>query len=107
MHAVLERARKAAGISGMKKNYPDDPKQRGCGYWAAYGGSISNELALIDEERLAMLRDGAEQAAQIVDLEHALNRLRHKKATVAVELIKEKEGWSPEKGRDVLDKIAG
>ena len=51
MHTILEEARKAAGISGMRKNYPDNSKQRGCGYWAAYNalGNLLIELNKPDE----------------------------------------------------------
>jgi len=51
MHAVIERARKKAKISGLANNYPDDKQQRGKIYWDAFVGALSSELRQLDERQ--------------------------------------------------------
>lgn len=111
MHTVIETARRAAGISGMKKNYPDDPKQRGCGYWAAFIGSLSNDLGVMDKQGLQSARAAEEEirklASRVDELEQENTRLRAKLQHNGVELVRHQEGWSIEEGREVLKTIAG
>lgn len=111
MHVVIEKARKSAGISGMKKNYPDDPKQRGCGYWAAFLGSLSNDLGRIDAERLDSSKKVEEDvrhwAERVDELDAEITRLRRLLQERGIEVIRQQEGWPVEKGRHLLETIAG
>lgn len=111
MHVFIENARKAAGISGMTKNYPDDPKQRGCGYWAAFLGSINNDCGKRDAEILAAERQHSAELKQahkrIEDLELELRMAREAGVKKGVQLLQYKEGWSIEKGREAEKTVAG
>jgi hypothetical protein len=50
MSIEIDSARISAGIGSMSKNYPDDDKQRGCGYWAAFVGALRNQFSLLHKE---------------------------------------------------------
>ena len=107
MHVEIEKARKAAGISGMKKNYPDDPKQRGCGYWAAYTGSCSNSFASKDAELMRMKDEILAANKRNVELEHALNEALKGRVQLGVEAIGHQEGWSVDRRNETVKRIAG
>lgn len=111
MHYVIERARKAAGISGMRKNYPDDPKQRGCGFWAAVLGVISDELSKRDQDATeTAVKHKEEMSAKhlrIEELEADLRRVKDASISKGVELVRHQEGWTLERGREALKTIAG
>jgi hypothetical protein len=107
MHVVIEKARKAAGISGLTKNYPDNSKQRGCGYWAAFIGSISNDLGRVDQEQKEMEHTISEQARKIADLEGDLNGLRSKACVNGIFAIAREEEWTVDKRERVQTMLVG
>lgn len=111
MHVVLEKARKAAGISGFTKNYPDNPKQRGCGFWAAFMGSISNDLGMMDASELKSSRTSAADirnwATRVDELEVEIAGLRKMLQERGIEVIRHQQNWSVEQGVEALKTIAG
>ena len=64
MHPAIEKARKAAGISSLRKNYPENPKHRGCGYWAGFVCVAADQFASYDAQILADQRAYAVLAAE-------------------------------------------
>lgn len=111
MHILLQNARRAAGISGLRKNYPDDPKQRSAGHWAAFIGSLNNDLGQRDEverkyrEKVAADLQAAHQ--RIEALEARLREAMAASVTKGVEVPRHQEGWSIEKANEVQKTIAG
>jgi len=111
MHNEIERARKAAGISGMTRNYPDNPKQRGCGYWAAFIGSIGNSLAAMDAAEKRMVREHGDQivmlSKRITELEAELDAARKGRMELGIEAICHQEGWTVDRRNETVKKLAG
>jgi uncharacterized protein (DUF362 family) len=111
MHSVIEKARKAAGISGMKKNYPDDPKHRGAGFWAAFIGSVSNDLGMVDQLRITASETSEKTvrawATRVDEQQKEIDRLRAILQERGIDNLRLHEGWSVEKGREVLKTLAG
>lgn len=118
MHFKVDDARKSAGIGGMRKNYPDDPKQRGCGYWAAFCGALSQTLENDDREKLRVAEERRAETADWAKMEQGLHeeirkhlaeieRLRKKLQTNGIEVLRYQEGWSIEKGQEAQKTIAG
>jgi hypothetical protein len=97
MHIAIEKARKTANIGSLAKNYPVDPKQRGCGYWAAFLGSIGNDLASMDAAQLKSEKEKTEILLRCTKLERELSEARKCAAKNCVELIGEQEGWDESK----------
>lgn len=99
MHAVIEQARKAAGIGSMARNYPADPRERGAGFWAAFVGALNEKLQHLDDrqqlaekqlEELASRREALERRLLDIDPDHPTNR--------ALALAITAEGGGPEDG---------
>jgi hypothetical protein len=111
MHVILEEARKAAGISGMKGNYPEDPKQRGAGYWGAYNGSLNTILARKDQDYIDTIAKHSKEVraahVRVEDLEAELRRVKDHSIATGIEVVRQQEGWSIERGREALKTIAG
>lgn len=107
MHVVLEKARKSAGISSLKKNYPDDQKQRGCGYWAAFIGSIGNDLAVMDERYLEVVAENSKLAVANANLERQLSVVKDGKIANGMEAIGIAEGWDKSKQASAVKKLVG
>lgn len=107
MHALIEKARKSAGISSLQKNYPSDPKQRGCGFWAAFLGSLDTSLGQLDAQILASHKQHEEDLREIAALEHELNRVRKSNLENGVTRVALEEGWTEDKRRDTVAKLAG
>jgi len=107
MHVVLEKARKSAGISSLKKNYPDDHKQRGCGYWAAFIGSVGNDLAVMDERYLEVQARNSELAMANAKLERELSAVKDGKIANGMEAIGLAEGWDKSKQQTAVRKLVG
>ena len=107
MHNAIEKARKAAGIGSLSKNYPVNPKERGCGYWAGFVCVIGDQLAQQDAEILKLEHRIADLAQGNADLERRLSTMQQGRIANGVEALGEKEGWLPNKRADVLTKLAG
>lgn len=107
MHVVLEKARKSAGISSLKKNYPDDHKQRGCGYWAAFIGSVGNDLAAMDERYQEALQEISKLATVNANLERQLSATKDGRMQNGVEAIGLAEGWDKVKQTAAIKKLVG
>jgi hypothetical protein len=107
MHVVLEKARKSAGISSLQKNYPNDPKQRGCGYWAAFIGSVGNDLAAMDERFLAVTAEKAELSKQLALLERKLSVTKDGLVANGMEAIALSEGWDKSKQVAAVKRLVG
>ena len=107
MHQAIEKARKAAGISSLKKNYPENHRERGCGYWAAFIGVIGDQFASKDAEIIEHLNTIAEQSQMVSKLQAKLADVTRDKMSNGVEALALSEGWTPEKRGTVMHKIAG
>ena len=107
MHALIEKARKSAGISSLQRNYPMDPKQRGCGYWAAFLGSLDTMLGQVDAQIIASGQQHEKDLRSIGELEHELNRIRKTNLENGVTRVALEEGWTEDKRRDTVAKLAG
>lgn len=107
MHVVLEKARKSAGISSLKKNYPEDGKQRGCGYWAAFIGSVGNDLAVMDERYQEALQEVSKLATTNANLERQLSATKDGKMANGMEAIALAEGWDKAKQANAVRKLVG
>jgi hypothetical protein len=107
MHVVLEKARKSAGISSLKKNYPEDSKQRGCGYWAAFIGSVGNDLAAMDERYLDVMAENARLASANANLERQLSVTKDGKIANGMEAIALSEGWDKSKQVAAVKRLVG
>jgi len=107
MHQAIEKARKAAGISSLKKNYPENHRERGCGYWAAFIGVISDQLADKDAEIISHLNKISEQSQALTKLQAKLSEVSQHRITNAVEAIGRAEEWDKAKQASYFNKIAG
>lgn len=107
MHALIEKARKSAGIASLKKNYPSDPKQRGCGFWAAFLGSLDTSLGQLDADVISAHKRHEEDLRRIAELEHEINKLSKLNLQNGVTRVALEEGWSTEKQRETVAKLAG
>lgn len=107
MHVVIEKARKAAGIGSLKKNYPESHKERGCGFWAAFIGVVGDQLAQMDAQQLADQRLIAELANEKADLENQLAKALKGRVMNGIEALSHSEGWTKDKQSVVMAKIAG
>jgi hypothetical protein len=107
MHVVLEKARKSAGINSLKKNYPEDSKQRGCGHWAAFIGSVSNDLAAMDEKYLSVMEQNTELAKCNANLERQIALVKDGKIANGMEAIGIAEGWDKSKQSLAIKKLVG
>ena len=106
MHALIEKARKSAGIASLKNNYPVDPKQRGCGYWAAFLGSLDTSLGQKDDDLSAARGRHENDLRKIGELEHEINKLTKLNIVNGVTRVALEEGWTPAKQRETVDKLA-
>jgi len=107
MHVAIEKARKAAGIGSLKKNYPQNPRERGCGFWAGFVCVLSDQLASMDAEALSDKQRISELAVNNATLERKLSEMRTGRIANGVEALGLAEGWLPEKRDSVLSRIAG
>ena len=72
MHSLIEQARRSAGIGSLRKNYPDDAKERGAGFWAAFVGALNEKLQHLDDLQATAERQLEELASRRADLERRL-----------------------------------
>jgi len=106
MHVIIESARKSAGISGLKSNYPENKKQRGTGYWAAFLGALDYQLGLADEALRKSMVEAKSLAMRNAELERDLNKLREKRTRNGVALVAEQQRWSVDARKDAMELIA-
>ena len=106
MHTIIEAARKSAGISGLKSNYPENKKQRGAGFWAAFLGALDFQLGRFDSEYSAALKEAKLLAVRNAELEKELNAIREKKVRNGVMLIAEQQQWSGDQRSKAMEAIA-
>jgi hypothetical protein len=107
MHTALEKARKAAGIGSLKKNYPENPRERGCGFWAAFIGVVGNELARADDALMAAQKEAKELAIKNADLEQKVSESNLGRIANGVESLALSESWTPDKRDTVRKKLVG
>jgi hypothetical protein len=107
MHVSIEKARKASGIGSLKKNYPENPKERGCGFWAAFIGVISNELSERDARHMKDQETIATMAMENASLTERIGEIQTKRVANGIEAVGHMEGWSKDKQTTVMAKIAG
>jgi hypothetical protein len=107
MHVAVEKARKAAGISSLKKNYPENPKERGCGFWAAFIGVISDQLSQMDSRALKDSQTISDLSNRLADLEAERSKDFKRAVTNGITAIGNEEGWTPDKMKETTVRIAG
>lgn len=107
MHALIEEARKSAGISSLERNYPKDNKQRGAGFWAAFLGSLQTQLGKRDESERSLLKENSRLATRVAELEHHATASVKTRVEMGVENLGHQEDWSADKRQTVVKKLAG
>ena len=107
MNAIIESARKSAGISDLSKNYPANPKQRGCGFWAAFLGSLDTSIGVKDKAASAVDKELNLALREVARLEKELNELRKLNIKNGVKAVGSMEGWSVDKQSTIEHQIAG
>jgi len=117
MHKFISKAAKAAGIVGgkddrnsgqvaMSKNYPDNPRHRGCGYWAAFIGALEHLIQEAEERYLTVLAEKDQLHAENARLRDEIDKLRQSTMENGIELIAEQEGWDTDKRKQTVKRIA-
>ncbi len=107
MKSVIEKARKAAGISALKGgNYPADPKQRGAGYWAAFIGALRTEIDYLIAECNEAGKAEREALKAAIALEKDLHKAEKSRTTEAVTALAHELHWEAGTREKVVSRIA-
>jgi hypothetical protein len=107
MHTSIEKAQRAAGIGSLKRNYPENPKERGCGFWAAFLGVISSELSAKDAELRESSKEIALLATKLAALQEKQADIIRSRTVNGIEAMALREQWTPEKADSIAKKICG